>query len=119
MMEALPSVMDLEDDWNRVFDYQILPLSLAAYWNAFYADGAPYSPQGLPPGSRDLSLEVEHIARINTGWREPENFLEITGRPVISEVYHDKLLRSKIPFTPKYCDSLSTTSLLVKNDTHI
>ena len=21
MMEALPSVMDLEDDWNRVFDY--------------------------------------------------------------------------------------------------
>ena len=36
--------MDLEEGWVRVFDYQVLPLSLDQYWDAFYADNAPYSP---------------------------------------------------------------------------
>ena len=118
-MESTPSVMDLEEGWVRVFDYQVLPLSLDQYWDAFYADNAPYSPQGLPPGSRKPEIEVEHIAVVNTGWREPEIIFEINGRKVLEEYYHEKLLRSKIPFTPKFCDSLSTTSLLIKNETHI
>jgi len=44
MIEAVPLIGTEEDGWNRVFDYQVLPLSLEQYWSAFYDDGAPYSP---------------------------------------------------------------------------
>ena len=60
-----------------------------------------------------------HIAVVNTGWREPENIFWLNGREVLSEWYHEKLMRSETIFTPKYCDSLSTTSLLAKNETYI
>ena len=77
-MKATPSIMDKEEGWNQVFDYQVLPLSLEQHWNAFYAEGAPYSPQGLPPGSRNE--EVVNIIVESSGWREPSNYLVINGR---------------------------------------
>ena len=46
LIKAVPPVGTEEEGWGRIFDYQVIPLSLEDYWNCFYADGAPYSPQG-------------------------------------------------------------------------
>ena len=46
LIKAVPPVGTEEEGWNRIFDYQVIPLSLEDYWNCFYADGAPYTPQG-------------------------------------------------------------------------
>ena len=43
LIKAVP-VPDAEggEGWKQVMDYQVLPLSLDQYWNAFHADNCPY-----------------------------------------------------------------------------
>ena len=45
-------------------DYQVLPLSLDEYWNAFYADNCPYQVQGMFHDEESILIQ-------NTEWGPP------------------------------------------------
>ena len=43
LIKAVPLPEDNGGEgWKQVMDYQVLPISLNQYWEAFYADGCPY-----------------------------------------------------------------------------
>ena len=42
MVEMMGAVPLRTEDWRQGLDVQILPLSLDQYWDAYWADDAPY-----------------------------------------------------------------------------
>ena len=65
LIKAVP-VPDAEggEGWKQVMDYQVLPLSLDEYWNAFYADNCPYQVQGMFHDEESILIQ-------NTEWGPP------------------------------------------------
>ena len=68
-MAARP-LEDFDDSWERHLDITVLPMTLQQYWDAFWADDAPYF-VGAYDGNPDHKV-VDH-----TDWRRPDWSLEM------------------------------------------
>ena len=84
-MKALIAAIPFEgDDWSMDLDILVVPLSLEAYWETFWADDAPYF---LPTKPRDPDDKV--LSRSN--WSAPSpGREEISGKPVLQERTYER-----------------------------
>ena len=88
LMSAVP-LPDLPEGekWQQPTDYQVLPMSLQQYWDAYFSDDAPYYPWAK-------LRDVEDIVNRQTAWRSPSpNYATINGKPSIQEKYIDRTNR--------------------------
>ena len=99
----------------------VTTLSLEEFWNAYWADEAPYYVMSL-------NRDVEDYLLRSTVWGEPSPGYELPGgplangkwtEPVLKERKYNKVNRIYAAFTPDYGDEFITIQLLAKNDTYI
>ena len=110
MMEAIPL---LTEDWSADFDILVLPLSLEKYWDAYWANDAPYY-------ENEIGRNPETVVLTATDWIDiPEGTEYFSGLPILSRRILERDVRMLIPFTPKFCYLYVDYTLLVRNDTHI
>ena len=113
MMDAIPTpIIEGNDEWVQINDRQVLPLSLTDYWDAFFANDAPYYVHAILRDPSDIFIE-ERL------WSEPQTNKTWENQTVIQERYIHRRLRVYQALAPKHCSYYIELSLLVKNETHI
>ena len=113
-LEAMVKLMDdtpLQSGFKQDPETLVLPLSLESFWDAFWADEAPYYVEAIERDKEDgLSS--------STAWGPPTVVTEL-DKPVLEERTMKKSIRTRSAFAPDHTGLDMRISLLEKSDTSI
>ena len=110
LMEAEPL---MGEDWYQDPETLVTPLSLEKFWNAYWANDAPFYINAIV---RDVDDKIKK----STPWGPPTpGNEEELGQPVIEERMIEKKIRNRVAFAPDYAMAYMRFSLIEKSDTRI